>query len=179
MVRCSRCGHENNDAFTYCIECNYPLNSKKKQVSEKKDFFTKWENFSTGKKVLFAVCICIIFILTFSTIHSLNNGNDNFASDIATSNTSSTLQSSSPYQVKVIYNGSWSGQVGTFEYPFDRSGSGNALLNVDGASWDNVTATITKHDDNEKNLTVQIIKNNKVIKQNSTTKPNGVVSLTD
>ncbi|MCC7554056.1 MAG: hypothetical protein KO202_06180 [Methanobacteriaceae archaeon] len=176
MVRCPRCTYENDDKSKYCLDCKYPLDSNKK-VKKRNDIFSKWENFSQGKKIIFAVFLLLIIVFTFNLIYTLSMNLNAHDSEIITTNKSSLVQSTNPFQVKVIYNGSWYGEMGIVDNSFSKSGSGNELIFIHGGPWENVTATVYKNDESDKNLTVQIIKDQQVIMENSTNKPNGKVSL--
>ena len=48
MVKCPRCGYENDDGNAYCLNCTYPLD---KAILTKKRKNDGW-NISTAKKVL-------------------------------------------------------------------------------------------------------------------------------
>ncbi|WP_409201033.1 zinc ribbon domain-containing protein [Methanobrevibacter sp. DSM 116169] len=174
MVKCPRCSYENNDDESYCSNCKYPLNINKKfSENERK---SRWSNFSMGKKVILVIAIVALLILTFNLIYTSTEA-DKPSSEIITTNESPVIKSSNPYQVRVIYNGSWSGDVGIADLPISRSGYGNELIFIDGAPWDNVNAVVYKNDASDKNLTIQLLQDGKVIKENSTTKPNGAVRL--
>lgn len=65
MVKCPRCGYENNDISVYCENCTYPIKNPQTANSDNKSD-NGW-NISTGKKnsYCFRNCgnsIIIIFI---------------------------------------------------------------------------------------------------------------------
>ena len=178
MVKCPRCLCENEDNNKYCIQCNYPLNSKKKVTSNDDSLISKWKNMSAGRKVVFALFILFLIVLAFNIVYFLSSSS-NDGSDIVTTNKSSIYTASKPYQVNIIYEGSWEGQIGLLGQESSVYGKGNELKFLNAAPWDNVTAFVQKTDDTDKKLTIQLLKNNVVIKENSTTSPNGKVSLTN
>lgn len=88
------------------------------------------------------------------------------------------------YSVKVIYDGEWSGTVGSVETELGTGiseqetveGDGTKTIKID-ATYDYIFASISKGNDTKK-LTVQIIVDGEVVKEGSTTEPNGTVSIT-
>ena len=58
MVKCPRCGYENNDISVYCENCTYPIkNPQTANSNNKKD--NGW-NISTGKKIAIVLGIVVI-----------------------------------------------------------------------------------------------------------------------
>lgn len=175
-MKCQRCGYENNDSSKFCINCTYPLNTEHSN-NNKIDRKSRWSKLSMGRKVFIVLGIIIIALLLFSIIESISAPNENSSLNLVTTNQSSYDSSYHPFQVKVIYNGSWYGDAGTEKYTYEYSDVGDDLIRLDSSPWDDVSVNIHKNDYTSKKLTVQLIKDGEVIGENSTTKPNGNVIL--
>lgn len=81
--------------------------------------------------------------------------------------------------IKVSYSGSWSGSLGSTSSAGETStssvsGTGTKTFDVSGSF---VSAVIQKSDDSSNTLTVQIIVNGNIVKQESTSAAYGVVSV--
>lgn len=174
MVKCPRCGYENDDYATYCINCTYPL---EKATLNKRQNNTGW-NFSTGKKILIVIGIVAITLVLFSIIHEVTQPSPESSLNIVTANESDNDPSQTPYEVVIIYDGDWYGRLGDIDHPSERSGSGNSTYRLSCASWDDAYANIQKVDYGSGELRVQLLKNGNVIAENSTTSLNGAVVVT-
>lgn len=175
MVKCPRCGYENNSTSRFCVNCTYPIkNSNSKGKLENR---SKWERLGAGKKITIVLGIVIIALLLFSLINILTAPDSKSSFNLVTSNQSNGDVPTEPFQVKVIYNGSWSGKFGNVNSPVYHSGSGEKSYRLDAAGWDNVMAEVYKNTVSSDKLTVQIIKNGKVVKENSTTGTQNGVTL--
>lgn len=177
MVKCRRCGYENYSDSVYCENCMYPLKSQKEMNKPKRNNDSGW-NISTFKKVIIVIGIIFLAYLSFSIIYEVSQPSPENSLNVITTNSSSNQQSSTrPYQVNIIYNGSWTGEMGKSDSLVDKSGTGDDLIKLTCAGWDNVTVKITKVDYNSEPLTVQLLKNGKVIRENTTTTPHGEVEI--
>lgn len=82
-------------------------------------------------------------------------------------------------QLQICYDGSWSGAVLVGDSQKSIDGTGNQTLDLDGDSWDIVSANAQKMDGSNNKLTIKIIKDGKVVKQESTTAAYGIASVVD
>jgi hypothetical protein len=62
--------------------------------------------------------------------------------------------------------------MGDPNYLVEKTGSGDNTFLLDCASWDNVEITAEKY--SGENLTIQLLRNDKVVAENSTTSGSGV-----
>lgn len=90
-----------------------------------------------------------------------------------------TSSSSSDIQVRVIYSGDWTGNVGSTATQRSVEGSGDETFDIEvEQSFDVVSAVFQKTDDSDAEMTVQIIENGEVVEEQSTTAGYGTVSVT-
>ncbi|MCR5026784.1 MAG: zinc finger Ran-binding domain-containing protein [Methanobrevibacter sp.] len=171
MVKCPRCGYDNSSSSTYCVNCSYIL--KGSSTGKKKG---GW-NMGTGKKIVLIVGIIIIAFLLFSIINNFSQPTNKESLNVIVANNNTQEGSSTPYQVKIIYNGTWYAKYGDPNYLQEKSGSGEIVISLDCAAWDAVHVSVQKTDASSENLTVQILRNGEVVAVNSTTSPNGGVKL--
>ena len=171
MVKCPRCGYENDSSSTYCVNCTYILNGSPTGQKNK-----GW-NMSTGKKIVLIVGIVVIGFLLFSFVYNISQPSNNETLNVIEADSNVQGGSNYPYQINVTYEGSWYGRVGDPNYLQDESGTGNAIISVDCASWDKVSVNIGKNDQSSNPLTVQILRNGEVVAENTTTAPGGYVTL--
>lgn len=82
----------------------------------------------------------------------------------------------SPYAVRIEYEGSWSGSVGTGGSQRSVDGSGARTIDIDGDP-SVVSATAQKDDDSERELLLQILNDGSVVKESSTTAAYGAVTV--
>ena len=176
MVKCRRCGYENYSDNVYCENCMYPLKSQKEMNKPKKKRDSGW-HISTFKKVVIVIGIIFLAYLSFSIIYEVSQPSPESSLNVITTNSSDQQSSTRPYQVNIIYNGSWTGEMGKAGTPVDKSGTGDELIRLSCAGWDNVTVKIAKLEDNSEPLKVQLLKNGKVIREDTTTEPQGEVIL--
>lgn len=178
MVRCPRCGYVNEDTDIYCRNCTYPLQDPKTNFRSKKKRDSSW-NIGTGKKILLVIGIVVIAFLLFSMIYNVTQPSSQSSLNVVTGKTSGYENSYNPYKVKIVTNGSWYGEVGETNSPNTVSGTGSEVIDLDCASWDNVTIKISKTDYNDHPLTVQLLRNDRVVSENTTNVHDGVIELTN
>ena len=75
------------------------------------------------------------------------------------------------------YDGSWYARMGDPNYLSEQAGSGEKRFSLDCASWERVSINAQKQDYGEGNLTVQLLRNGKVVAENSTTGTSGSISI--
>ena len=163
MVKCPRCGYDNISASTYCVNCSYPL--KNASAENKK---SRW-NMGMGKKIVIIVGIIIIAFLLFTIIYNVSQPSHKDSLNVIEADGNTQEGSSTPYQVKIIYNGTWYAKYGDPNYLQEKSGSGDIVISLDSASWDSVYVSVQKSDSSSDSLIVQILRNGDVVAENSTT----------
>ncbi len=171
MIKCPRCGYENDSSSTYCVNCSYilsasPTGSKKGRSGIK-----------TRNKVIIIIGLFIILFLVFSMIYDSTRPQNKEVLNVIEADQNVQNGSTHPYKINIIYDGSWSGRVGNPNYLQQESGYGNSVVSVDCVSWDKVYVDIGKTDYSSNNITVQILRNGDVVAENSTNSTNGKVVL--
>ncbi|MCF0226262.1 MAG: hypothetical protein HUK28_02895 [Methanobrevibacter sp.] len=116
-------------------------------------------------KKKYVALIVIIIIVVLCCIVALSSGGQSSKSDAP------------ELQVQIICNGSWSGSIGVDGSSSSYDGTGNKTITLNGNSTDTVSANIQQ--DGAGQLTVKIIKDGKVVKEQSTNSKHGGVSITD
>lgn len=134
------------------------------------DDFKEW---STIKKLASILVVCCIGLIIFAVFAGGLSPDKNTSTDA-----NGTSAHASGIQVKITYDGSWSGNVGTAGSISSYDGTGDKTIDVNGSSFDTVSAAIQKQDGSSSELKVQIIKDGKVVKESSTTAEYGVVTIT-
>ncbi|RAP43432.1 hypothetical protein [uncultured Methanosphaera sp.] len=130
-------------------------------------FKLDWSEWGTGKKIAVVLVVCCIGCIIIGMIAGVGTPDQN------TSNATGT-------QVKIIYDGSWSGSINNGDGSSTYSGDGNETINVTNSSdYSIVSAAIQKQGGNSRELKVQIIRNGEIKKEQSTTAEYGVVSVSD
>lgn len=79
-------------------------------------------------------------------------------------------------QVKVIYSGDWSGAAGDTNSMNSISGSGEETIDLDDDAYI-VSANAQKQDSGSDTLTIQILKDGKVVEESSTDAAYGVAQV--
>lgn len=173
MVKCPRCGYENASSSVYCDNCAYLLSKPNNPVKTKK---SKGWNVALGKKIIIVLGIIVIALLLFSFIYNNSQPSHNESLNVIYDDGSHHQSSSYPYKVSISYNGSWYAKMGDPNYMVEKSGSGSTSVSVDCAAWDDVKVEAQKYG-GDGELTIQILRNGKVVAENSTTDGSGSVSL--
>lgn len=136
-------------------------------------FLDDWKEWSTPKKVISILAVCCIGIIIIGMITGggspdkntspINDGNNN-------------VEQITGKQVKIIYDGEWSGAAGDVSSINSISGSGDETIDMpDDASL--ISANAQKKDGSSNELTIQILKDGKVVKESSTTAEYGVAQV--
>ncbi|WP_299524310.1 zinc ribbon domain-containing protein [uncultured Methanobrevibacter sp.] len=175
MVKCPRCGYENNDISMYCENCTYPIKNPQSAGSTNKGN-NGW-NISTGKKIAIVLGIVVIALLLFSFIYNASQPDDKSSLNVISAKEKVQEGSNYPYQVHVMYNGTWDGKIGDLNYPNDVSGHGDDLYDLNCAPWDKVGIVINKVDGSTNELKVELLRDGKVVAENSTTNATGSVII--
>ena len=136
-------------------------------------FLDDWKEWSTPKKVISILAVCCIGLIIIGMITGggspdkntspINDGNNN-------------VEQLTGKQVKIIYDGEWSGAAGDVSSINSISGSGDETIDMpDDASL--ISANAQKKDGSSNELTIQILKDGKVVKESSTTAEYGVAQV--
>lgn len=174
MVKCPRCGYENPSASLYCKNCDYLLNDPLKEDSNRKA--GSWK-MGLGKKIILVLGIIIIAFLLFSFVYNHSQSEKKDTLNIVGDNGSTYQSSTYPYSVNISYEGSWYAEMGDPNYLMKKSSSGNGHYVLDCASWDEISVSVQKQDYSDGVLNVQLIRNGRVVAENSTTDELGSVTL--
>ncbi|MDE4078403.1 hypothetical protein OTK55_05180 [Methanosphaera sp. Vir-13MRS] len=130
-------------------------------------FKLDWSEWGTGKKIAVVLVVCCIGCIIIGMIAGVGTPDQNTNKATGT-------------QVKIIYDGSWSGSILNGSSSSSYSGDGNETINITNSSdYSTVSATIQKQGGNSRDLKVQIIRDGEVKKEENTTAEYGVVSIAD
>lgn len=88
-----------------------------------------------------------------------------------------TEANSAGYQVRIVYEGEWSGTIGSEGSSRSVDGSGTSTFEIDGDPFI-VSANAQKQDDSSRELTVQILQSEDVVAEESTTAEYGIAQVT-
>lgn len=167
---------------------NTGVKNQKKSLSDIPEDF---KNASTGKKILAVILCCCIGLSLFGVIGGLlipdSNTDGSYADYVdnvgaLSSGSSSGLDDQigdAAVQIKVTCDGQWHGSVAVESTTESYSGYGDKIINVDADSSDIVGVAFQKEDSGNGKLKVELIKNGKVVEEESTTDDYGVVSMAD
>lgn len=176
MVKCPRCGYENSSSATYCDNCAYLLTDHNgKRVGNNKR--TNSWNIGMAKKIVIVMGIIVVALLLFSFIYNISQPDNKTALNVITDDGSDKHIASYPYYAVVDYDGSWVSKMGDPNYLVSQSDSGRKSFLLDCAPWERVAIEAQKEDSGDGNLTIQLLKDGKVVAENSTTSANGKVAL--
>lgn len=173
MVKCPRCGYENNINNEYCERCAYPLDEPDIRLEPNQDK----KGHGIAKKILIAIGIIVVAFLLFSIIYNYSIPSKESSLNVITTNDSNKGDTYNPYQVNISYDGHWYGTLGQKDNPSEKSGTGDDIYRLKCAGWEHVTVDIHKGDYSSNPLTVKLLKNGKVIAENTTTQSAGSVQI--
>ena len=163
MVKCPRCGYDNLPSTTYCEKCSYII--KNPPVRQKK---SGW-NMGTAKKVALIIGIIAIALVLFSVIYNHTQPTEKESLNVIEADSNVQESSAHPYELKIIYDGSWFSKSGHPSYPQENTGNGTKVIKLDCAAWDTVSVYVEKSEDSTQNMKVQLLRNGVVVAENSTT----------
>lgn len=176
MVKCPRCGYKNPDSSVYCDNCAYPLSdeSGKKVTMNKRK--SSW-NMGLGKKIVIVLGIIVVGYLLFTFAYNNSQPTKQDSLNIISDDGSLQQGSSYPYDVSIQYEGNWYAKMGDPNYLQEQSGYGSNTFKLDCSPWDKVYVSAYKYG-GEGELTVQLIRNGKVVAENTTNETVNNVELT-
>lgn len=174
MVKCPRCGYENASSSVYCDNCAYLLS---KPLSKKANNPSKTKGWSVGlgKKIIIVLGIIVVALLLFSFVYNNSQPSNDESLNVIYDDGSQYQSSTYPYKAVISYEGNWFAKMGDPNYLVEKSGSGTSTISLDCAAWDDVEIDAQKYG-GEGELKIQILRNGKVVAENSTT--NGSESVT-
>lgn len=126
------------------------------------------------KKYIIGI-ICVLAIVVVGLVVAMGGGDTSSSESNQNTDTGSPFQG---YQVKIIYDGSWSGAAGSTDSMNSYDGTGNKTIDLGEVSYDIVSANAQKQDGSSEKLTIQILKDGEVVKEGSTTAAYGVAQIT-
>ena len=176
MVKCPRCGYENEATDIYCRNCTYPLQDPNTNFTKKRQRNKSW-NIGTGKKILIVIGIIIIAFLLFTLVYNISQPAQQKALNVVTSPDSTHQSSSNPYKINISSNSSWYIEINKEGIIETMSGQGDRIISLDSASWDNITVKVTKTSSNSDTLKIQLLKNGNVIAKNETSDAQKTLTL--
>lgn len=175
MVKCPRCGYENSSSSVYCDNCAFLLSDLRgKKIKNTKR--TKSWNVGLGKKIIIVLGIVVIAFLLFSFVYNNSQPSNDESLNVIYDDGSHHQSSSYPFKAVISYEGSWFAKMGDPDYLIEKSGSGTDTISLDCAAWDDVEIDAQKYG-GEGELKIQILRNGKVVAENSTTNGSESVKL--
>ncbi|WP_407374082.1 zinc ribbon domain-containing protein [Methanobrevibacter sp.] len=175
MVKCPRCGYENASSSVYCDNCSYLLQNSQAKTTTRNVKNGAWA-VGMAKKIILVLGIIVVAFLLFSFINNhfqpTSDESLNIVADDGTQHQSSTY----PYKAVINYNGNWYAKMGDPNYMIEETGHGMVTYSLDCAAWDDVEIEAEKYD-GEGELKIQLLRNGKVVAENSTTEELSSVSI--
>ena len=175
MVKCPRCGYENESSSNYCDNCYYPLSAKDQSTINKSKKRKRW-NIGFARKVVLILGLIVVALLLFTLVQNGTEKAHNDTLNVIYDNGSQHQPASYPYKAVIKCDGDWSAKMGNPGYLVEKSGSGSRTISLDCASWDDVEIDAQK-DSGEGQLQVQLLRNGEVVAENSTTNGSNSVIL--
>lgn len=174
MVKCPRCGYENASSSIYCDNCAYLLtnNNKKTRTTNR----TKGWSAGLGKKIIIVLGIIVIAFLLFSFVYNNSQPSNDDSLNVIYDDGSHHQSSTYPYKASISYDGNWFAKMGDPNYLIEKSGAGTSTIQLDCAAWDDVEIDAQKYG-GEGELKIQLLRNGKVVAENSTTNGSESVSI--
>jgi len=136
-------------------------------------FIDDWKEWSTAKKVISILVVCCIGILIIGALTGGGSPDKNTATTSSSNNNNSTAESGS--YIKITYSGSWSGALSTGGSTKSISGSGEEKIDIKESGMVSVNAQ--KQDASSRELTVQIVKDGKIVEEATTDAEYGVAQV--
>lgn len=175
MVKCPRCGYENPSSARYCDNCYYLLSAKNQDTIYNTKKRKRW-NIGLGRKIVIILGLIVIALLLFSLVHNNSQPDKNDTLNVIYDEGSQHQSASYPFKAVIKCDGDWSAKMGNPGYLVEKSGSGSGTFSLDCAAWDDVEIDAQK-DSGEGQLQVQLLRNGKVVAENSTANGSNSVTL--
>jgi len=142
-------------------------------------FLDDWKEWSTAKKAISIIVVCCVAIFIIAMIGGAMSPDKNTSPATTTNDKSSTddaVDQATGKQVKIIYSGEWSGAAGDTSSMNSISGSGEKTIDMDDDAMI-ISANAQKQDSSSDTLTIQILKDGKVVEESSTDAEYGVAQV--
>ena len=176
MVKCPRCGYENQPSSKYCDNCDYLLSDTDGNTIKNAKRKRGWK-IGLGKKIIIVIGIIVIAYLLFSFVYQSSQPSHQDSLNVITDDGSHYQSASYPYKAVVKYDGDWYAKMGDPNYLVEESGQGTKTYTLDCAAWESIAIEAQKQDYGEGNLTIQLLKNDEVVAEQSTTNTTGNVVI--
>lgn len=138
-------------------------------------FLDDWKEWSTAKKAISIIAVCCVAVFILAMIGGGTTPDKNTATTTDDS-TNDTVEQAKGVQVHIIYDGEWQGAMGSGGSTKTISGSGETTLDVDDPDFV-VSANAQKMDGGSGTLTIQILKDGKVIEETETDADYGIAQV--
>ena len=144
----------------------------------KMSFLDDWKEWSTAKKAISILIVCCVGILIVAMIGGGLSSDKNTAPTTTdnSNNDDTAKEQAKGVQIHIIYDGDWQGAMGSGSSTKTISGTGETTLDVDDPDFV-VSANAQKMDGGSGKLTIQILKDGKVIEETDTDSEYGVASV--
>ena len=145
-------------------------------------FLDDWKEWSTAKKAISIIGVCCIGILIIAALGGGLSSDKNTApattdnNNNNSNNDDTTKEQAKGVQIHIIYDGEWEGAMSSGSSTKTISGTGETSLDVDDPDFV-VSANAQKMDSGSGKLTIQILKDGKVIEETDTDSEYGVASV--
>ena len=142
-------------------------------------FLDDWKEWSTAKKAISIIAVCCIAIFIVAMIGGglSSDKNTSPATDSKnTANTDTNTEQAKGVQIHIIYDGEWQGAAGDLGSTNSISGTGEDTIDMDDDA-SIVSANAQKMDGGSGTLTIQILKDGKVVEEANTDAEYGVAQV--
>lgn len=140
-------------------------------------FLDDWKEWSTAKKAISIIGVCCIGLLIIAALGGGLSSDKNTAPTTTDNNNNAPAKEEAKgVQVHIIYDGEWQGAMGSGSSTKSISGSGETTLDVEDPDF-TVSANAQKMDGGSGKLTIEILKDGKVLKSTDTDSEYGVASV--
>ena len=165
MVKCPRCGYENATSSIYCDNCGYILTSQTSRNGSNSK--RKGWNVGIAKNIVIVLGIIVIALLLFSFINNNSQPSENDTLNVFYDDGTQYQSSTYPFKVVIKYEGNLYAKMGNPNYLIEKSSSDTKTYSLDCAVWDDVKNKTKKYGGSGE-LQIQILRNGKVVAENTT-----------
>ena len=120
--------------------------------------------------------LIVIALLLFSFVNNNSQPSHNDTLNVIYDDGSHHQSSTYPFKAVVKYDGTWYAKMGNPNYLVEKSSSGTRSYSLDCAAWDDVKIEAQKYS-GDGELQIQLLRNGKVVAENSTIDGSESVSL--
>ena len=138
-------------------------------------FLDDWKEWSTAKKAISILAVCCVGILLIAVLGGGGTSDKNTATKTDDSSNAADEQVKG-VQIKIIYDGEWQGAAGDLGSTNTIQGTGDKTIDLDDDATI-VSANAQKMDGGSGKLTIQILKDGKVVEESSTDAEYGVAQV--